>query len=275
MNKLAKALNKIYKYAISKEEFEKLIKGKEQFAIISAETAIERSFADEKAYRLSPVEDVEQKRVFEPIEKSRTQNLRKHKRIREELRKDYNIHELDSQWAEETKTPSGESFFKIKKERSLFLKNISFNKAFCLAQSLGQESFIFKNADGPVQLIPTNPSNDINIAKRYAYSTGDNLYSKFLNDKSSIWFGFFLDDSISLPNYGEPYTWTDPEIKNLLLEEISDEEAEKYIDRPKSSKIIEDERNKWLRENQYKKEQKDKEISSILEDVEPWKGKHF
>ena len=105
MDKLIKTVNIFYKYAISKDEFDKLIKGKEQFAIISVETGYERSQFDEKAYRSYPIEDIKKKRTFDPIEKSKTQNLRKHKNIREDLRKDYSIHELSSQWAEETKTP--------------------------------------------------------------------------------------------------------------------------------------------------------------------------
>ena len=196
--------------------------------------------------------------------------------IREDLRKDYALHELSSQWAEETKTPEGKPEFKIKKEMSLFLKNISFNRAYGIAQQNGQESFIFKNYNGPVQLIPTNPSNDINIATKFAYSSGDNLYSIFLNDKSSIWFGFFLEDSISLPNYGKPYSWEDPEIKNLFPKEVSEKEAEKYINKPQDTKNNKTKENEiWLKEIQTKKEESDKKISDILEQPETWKGKHF
>lgn len=276
MGKLSRALNKIYKNAISRKEFDKFIKGNEQFAIISSEVAYERSVADEKAYKLSPVEYIGNKREFEPIEKERTKNLRQHKKTREELRKNYDIYEIDSQWAEKIKLPDDRNFYQMKKERSMFLKNISFNKAYEIAQKNGQESFIFKPHNGPVQLIPTNPSNTIRIAKKFAYSSENNLYSTFLHDNSSIWFGFFSSGAIELPNYGTPYMWIDKEIKDLLIEEIPASEAEQEIEKIRNeSQDIYSEKEKWLYEKDIERKNRDKKITEILEKPEPWKGRHF
>jgi len=275
MNKLLKAINTFYKIAISKKEFYKLIKGKEQFAIISTENSYERSFADEKAYRLAPIITNEnENRGLIPVEKERNKNLRKHKNVRDDLLKDYSLYEVDAHWAEDVKSLANKKESEMKKERSLFLKNISFHNAYSLAQKYGQDSFIFKPAFGPPQLISTNTSKPIWIAKKYAYSSSNNLFSTFLHDNSSIWFGFFYDGAIELPNYGTPYLWSDPAIKDLLLEEISEEEAEKTIDKPKEKAKLSDEM-KWVAENQIKQTEKDANLSKLLEEPEKWKGRNY
>lgn len=261
MQKLSQLIDWFYKKAISKQHFDKLLT--EQFAIISVETGTERSFADEKAYRLSPIQ-YKEKREFEPIDSPRYKNLRKHKYVKEQT-KEYETMEMDAEWGEEAKSPTGEKYTKIKKEKSMLFKNISFHNAYELAQKYGQESFIYKPHDGPVQLIPTNPSNSIRVAKDYAYSSSDNLYSIFTKDNSSIWFGFFSDSALELSNYGQPYKWNDPEIKGMISKEIDPSEAEKQIEKTRdTSKDILTDRDEWLLETDIKKDKTDKELSEIL-----------
>lgn len=91
-------------------------------------------------------------------------------------------------------------------ENSIFIKDISFNAASNIAKANNQQSFIYKPKNGPVQLISINKSEPIIISKKYAYSTGDNLYSIFEKDQSSIWFDF-TNQAIKLPNKEKPYTW--------------------------------------------------------------------
>lgn len=75
---------------------------------------------------------------------------------------------------------------------------------------------LYKPHNGPVQLIPLNWSKEIVMSKKWAHSTGDSLYSKFLNDGSSFSFDFGPNDSLSLPNKGTPYIWTDRELQYVF-----------------------------------------------------------
>lgn len=199
MNKLYRVLEQFYKYAVPKEKFDKIksIESKEQFAILSVQQYHEKTPMNESV--------VLQKA---PLKKDEYKNIREHKKFVEEISKDYKVEELSSAWIDDATN-------KVVKEDSTIIYNINYNKAFDLAWKTKQDAFIFKPAEGPVQLIDTN-GKYIKVSNRYSWSSGEDLWSKSKKDKTSFEFGFFDQDSVNLPFIGRPYLWTDKSIMDYF-----------------------------------------------------------
>jgi hypothetical protein len=199
MRKLYYILEQFSKYAISKEKFDKVksIESKEQFAILSVQQYHEKTPMNESVYLGKA-----------PLRKQDYKNIKEHKKFVEEIGKDYKVEELSSAWVDDATN-------KIVKEDSTIIYNINYNKAFDLAWKNKQDAFIYKPAEGPVQLIDTN-GKYIKVSNRYSWSSAEELWSKSKYDKTSFEFGFFDTDSVNLIFIGRPYLWTDKVIMDYF-----------------------------------------------------------
>lgn len=140
---------------MEKSEFEDMIYGSEQFAIISTFTGNERMQDDVDVFRRSPIERLRKVPKTEPDEnlrKSRPlipdkrdvhKNLRDHLVLVDSIRRTYpRIEEIESSWNDAQMSPGGDKISKDVAERSLLIKNISFQNAYDLSKKYKQEMFI-------------------------------------------------------------------------------------------------------------------------------------
>lgn len=206
--KILSLANLFYKLAVPKEKFDRIksIFSKEQFAILSVQQFHEKSPMNESIYLGK-----------DPLKREEIKNVREHKRFVEQMKKTYKVEELSSAWIDDA---TGQ----IVTEQSTILYNINYDKAFDLAWKNKQDAFIFKPAEGPVQLIDTN-GRYVKISRRYSWSSAEDLWSKSMQDKSSFEFGFFDQDSANLEFIGRPYLWIDKPIRNYF--DISDDDLRK------------------------------------------------